>query len=72
MKKLRRRCQGYCGQVFDVYNGNDFPSKPYNARKRTGEIVVRWRSDPFQEEIHGDLTPMWLCDECEYQSDMDI
>jgi hypothetical protein len=28
--------------------------------------------DPFAEEIGGDDTPMWLCDDCVYASAMEI
>jgi hypothetical protein len=28
--------------------------------------------DPYQEDIHGDDTPVWLCDECHHISYMEI
>jgi hypothetical protein len=28
--------------------------------------------DPFAEEIHGDSTEVWECDECNHESYMDI
>ena len=28
--------------------------------------------DPFMDEIHGDDTPVWLCERCRYESAMDI
>jgi hypothetical protein len=62
MKYLRRRCID-CRQVFPVRKGWE---------DNTPGRMVEWRSDPFGEEIHGDFTKMWLCDECEYQSAMDI
>jgi hypothetical protein len=33
---------------------------------------ARYIPDPFSSEIHGDDTPHWICDDCEYQSAMDI
>ncbi len=28
--------------------------------------------DPYQSEIHGDDTPVWLCEDCYYELCMDI
>lgn len=36
------------------------------------EGEVTFGPDPFQEEIHGDDTPVWMCEEHRYQSAMDI
>jgi hypothetical protein len=33
---------------------------------------VTYGPDPFAEEIAGDDTPVWECEECRYQSAMDI
>jgi len=32
---------------------------------------IKYAPDPFAEEINGDDTPVWECDECRYQSYMD-
>lgn len=34
-------------------------------------LYVRYQPDPFNEEIHGDSTPHWLCQECCYNSYME-
>jgi len=63
MKYLHRKCAGFCDKIYPVRKGwNDF----------TEGNMIEWRSDPFEEEIHGDSTPMWLCDECEHEYAMDI
>jgi len=36
------------------------------------EYNLRWDSDPFSEEIHGDDTPQWQCEGCSHESAMDI
>lgn len=33
---------------------------------------VKMQTDPFSEEIHGDDTEYPLCDDCVYQSAMDV
>lgn len=33
---------------------------------------IRWGPDPFAEEIRGDDTPLWLCDDCYHESCMEI
>jgi hypothetical protein len=63
MKYLYRKCQGFCDKVYPVRKMSDIFSK---------ENMVSWRTDPFAEEIHGDYTRMWLCDECEHEYAMDI
>jgi hypothetical protein len=35
-------------------------------------LDVEWQPDPFMEEIHGDSTLHLLCDECAYNSAMEI
>lgn len=38
-----------------------------------GEVrKCRWQSDPFQREIHDDVTPLWQCDECSESSSDEI
>jgi hypothetical protein len=63
MKYLRRRCAGFCGNTYPVRKGHT---------DKTEGNMVEWRTDPFAEEIHGDSTLMWLCDECEHEYAMDI
>jgi hypothetical protein len=36
------------------------------------EPDIEWGPDPFSSEIHDDHTPMWLCDDCRYNSMMEI
>lgn len=38
---------------------------------KTGDDVT-YGPDPYAEEIAGDPTPVWECEECRYQSAMDI
>ena len=28
------------------------------------DVYVAWRADPYAEEIEGDSTHYWLCDDC--------
>lgn len=35
-------------------------------------LYVKYGPDPFGEEIHGDSTPHWLCQDCVYASAMEI
>jgi hypothetical protein len=37
-----------------------------------GRREVRWHSNPFAEEIHGDDTQAWRCGECVHEAAMDI
>ncbi len=69
MKHLRRKCAGFCGGTYDVWREGD---EYYDPRRGKGKVSVSWRSDPYAEEIHGDTTKMWLCDDCEYEYAMDI
>lgn len=67
-RRLRRRCV-QCNIVYDVWReGDEF----YSGRTGKGKITISWTSDPFQEEIRGDFTKMWLCDDCYYNNFMDI
>jgi hypothetical protein len=34
--------------------------------------TVMFTMDPFAEEIHGDMTELWLCERCFYESAMDV
>ncbi len=38
---------------------------------KVGEDLT-YAPDPFAKEINGDDTPVWECEECRYQSAMDI
>lgn len=63
MKKyLRRKCV-YCCNIFPVRKG---------CNDDTEGNMIQWQADPFQEEIRGDSTCMWLCDECAHDAAMDI
>lgn len=42
------------------------------CRKKYEETEMVYGPDPFAEEIYGDETPMWLCDDCHEQSRLDI
>ncbi len=35
-------------------------------------LPCTWMPDPFQSDVHGDETPMWICEDCAWQSNMDI
>ena len=37
-----------------------------------GRGVAHWRCDPFRSEIHGNYTPVLMCDECAYDSAREI
>jgi hypothetical protein len=37
----------------------------------TGKDVT-WGADPYNEDINGDDTPMWMCRSCHNKSAMDI
>jgi len=63
MKYLRRKCSGFCGGIYDV-------RKQWNDRKDENMIV--WQTDPFEEEIRGDCTKMWLCESCAHEYARDI
>ena len=67
-RRLRRRCI-QCSNVYDVWRSGD---EYYNARSGKGKITICWQACPFAEEIHGDSTPMWLCDYCADNNAMDI
>lgn len=63
MKYLRRKCQGFCGQIWNVRKiGEDW----------TDENMVVWQTDPYAEEIHGNYMKMWLCEDCAHEYAMDI
>jgi hypothetical protein len=36
-------------------------------REETEENPVEYRPNPFNYEINGDDTPMYICDECHYE-----
>jgi len=33
---------------------------------------ISFAPDPYSEEINEDTTPVWMCDECRYESMMEI
>lgn len=63
MKYLRRKCAGFCGGIYDVRK---------DWKDRSDENMIVWQTDPFEEEIRGDYTKMWLCENCAYEYAMDI
>jgi hypothetical protein len=63
MKYLRRKCAGFCDEIYPVRKGwND----------KTEGTMIQWQTNPYMEEINGDYTRMWLCDECAHEYAMDI
>ena len=36
------------------------------------ENPVTFGPDPFNDEINDDQTPFWMCENCRYESGMDI
>jgi hypothetical protein len=62
---FRRRCS-YCAQVLNMRAEDCCDDTEYEINH------VEWRSDPFQSEIHDDYTLLWLCDECHYNSLMEV
>lgn len=33
---------------------------------------ITWGADPFNHDVYGDETPIWLCGDCRYQRAMDV
>jgi len=33
---------------------------------------IEFGPDPFAEDVHNDPTPVWECEDCRYESAMDI
>ena len=48
------------------------PIGPAICKDCGGDYKVRWQTDPFAEEIRGDMEKRWLCDTCAHESAMDI
>jgi len=60
----------YCENVYPIAPNNGSGIKrSYNG---TVQNTISYRPDPFNEEIRGDFTDHWLCDDCYYNSRMEI
>lgn len=68
-KRLRRKCSD-CEQIFYVRRAGD-PYQDHYSMKKVHNFVC-WTFNPFQAEVYDDHTLMWLCDNCVYESSMDI
>ena len=55
----------YCENVYPIHPDG-------NVIHYSDQIMVSYRPDPFDEEIRGDFTNHWLCDDCYYDSAMEI
>lgn len=67
----------YCENVYPVHQDNDGgPFWAFMSRRGTDEVVtenmVSYRSDPFFEEIRENFTKYWICDDCYYESFLEI
>lgn len=69
LEETMETCE-YCKNSFPIASAErEFG---YVGNTREGKRGVSFITDPFQEEIHGDMTLHWICDECAYQISMDI
>jgi hypothetical protein len=59
---------------FDRWLESKYPNKEEHKCCSCGKVGddVTYGSDPYAEEVNGDDTPVWECEECRYQSRLDI
>lgn len=67
-KRLYRRCAERCNRILPAVTWEE----SLTLTEEELDNTVRWTTDPFAEEIHGDFTKMWICGSCEHESAMDI
>lgn len=60
-----------CGRNFLIEDAS-YPFANDNFRRENAILMVDFGPDPFQEEINGDDTPLWLCASCYNASAMEI
>jgi hypothetical protein len=60
-----------CGRNFLIEDAS-YPFANDNFHRENAILMVDFGPDPFQEEINGDDTPLWLCASCYNASAMEI